>query len=188
MQEMLANAMERLWGLFAFVVAIWVVEVLNLVSGYQLNQWFGLVPRRIGGLDGIVLMPLLHGSVAHAAANTGPLLVLGAVLKLSATRPMLPVNAVIVGLGGALVWVFGGFAVHVGASGLIFGWFAFLVARGVVDRHPVQLAISAGVAVVYGAMIWGVLPGQEGISWEAHLFGAVAGVVAAFLVRGEKRP
>ena len=64
----------------------------------------------------------------------------------------------------------------------------FLVARGVVDRHPVQLAISAGVAVVYGAMIWGVLPGQEGISWEAHLFGAVAGVIAAFLVRGEKRP
>ena len=173
----------RLALLAGFVALLWVVQVVNWVTGYGLNPAFGLIPREVSGLDGVVAMPLLHGGFAHLLSNTAPLAVMGALLAATATRALVAVNAIIVGLGGALVWLFGSAAIHVGASGLVFGWFGFLLARGVVDRSPVTLLSAAVVGVLYGALIWGVLPGRAGVSWEAHLFGALAGVVAAFALR-----
>lgn len=170
--------------LAALLAVIWVVEAVNLVTGNAVNAWLGLRPRSIGGLDGIVFMPLLHGSVAHAAANTPPLAVLGALLVITARSVALMASLLIVLLGGLGVWVFGTSAIHVGASGLIFGWFGFLVARGLVERRFVPLLVAVGVAVIYGAMVWGVLPGQPGVSWESHFFGALAGIVAARALRG----
>jgi membrane associated rhomboid family serine protease len=93
------------------------------------------------------------------------------------------VNAVVIGLGGGLVWLFGSSAIHIGASGLVFGWFGFLVARSFVDRSLITLGATLVVGVLYSSILWGVLPGQPGVSWEAHLFGAIAGAVAAFLIR-----
>jgi len=162
---------------------IWVVEIANLATGYAFNSWFGLRPRSFAGLDGILFMPVLHGSITHAAANTVPVAVLGGLLQVTAGRVALPASAIVVGLGGVGVWLFGASAIHVGASRLIFGWFGFLVARGLVEKRLIPLLATVGVALVYGTMIWGVLPGQPGVSWEAHLFGAVAGVVAAFFLR-----
>lgn len=167
------------------LVAIWLVALLNLVSGYSLNGWFGLQPRAISGLDGVLLMPLLHGSLSHAAANTVPLIVLGAVIATTAERVALTATALIVLLGGFAVWVFGTSAIHVGASGLIFGWFGFLVARGIFERRIVPMLVAGAVVLVYGTMIWGVLLGQPGVSWESHLFGALAGVLAAFVLRND---
>lgn len=167
------------------LVAIWLVALLNLVSGYSLNGWFGLQPRAISGLDGVLLMPLLHGSLSHAAANTVPLIVLGAVIATTAERVALTATALIVLLGGFAVWVFGTSAIHVGASGLIFGWFGFLVARGIFERRIVPMLVAGAVVLVYGTMIWGVLPGQPGVSWESHLFGALSGVLAAFVLRSD---
>jgi len=91
------------------------------------------------------------------------------------------VNAVVIGLGGGLVWLFGSSAIHIGASGLVFGWFGFLVARGLVDRSPITLGAALVVGVLYGSILWGVLPGQPGVSWEAHLFGVIAGAAAAYV-------
>lgn len=176
---------ERFGWLVVLLGVIWAVAAMNLITGYALNGWLGLLPRSISGLDGILFMPVLHGSIAHAAANSVPLAILGGVLAITARREVLGATAIIVGLGGLLVWLFGGTAIHVGASGLIFGWFAFLVARGLVERRPMPLLVAVGVALVYGTMIWGVLPGQPGVSWESHLLGAVAGVVAAFVLRSE---
>ena len=173
----------RLAVLAAFVGGLWTLQAVNWALGYSLNPAFGLIPREVAGLDGIVGMPLLHGSFAHLASNTPPLLVMGALLAATATRALIAVNAVIVGAGGALVWLLGSTAIHVGASGLVFGWFGFLVARGLVDRSPLTLGAALLVGALYGAMIWGVLPGRAGVSWEAHLFGAVAGVAAAVLIR-----
>ncbi len=96
-----------------------------------------------------------------------------------------PPFSVVVGLGGALVWLLGSSAIHIGASGLVFGWFGFLIMRGLVDRSIVTLGAAVLVAVLYGSIIWGALPGQPGVSWEAHLFGAIAGAVAAFLTRAQ---
>ncbi|MBF9033053.1 rhomboid family intramembrane serine protease [Rhodobacterales bacterium HKCCE2091] len=174
---------RRITVLAAFVAVLWIVQVFNWITGYALNPAFGLIPRHVSGLDGVVFMPLLHGSFAHLVANTPPLFVMGGLLVATATRALVAVNAVVIGLGGGLVWLFGGFAIHIGASGLVFGWFGFLVARGLVDRSPVTLLAALLVGFLYGSILWGVLPGRTGVSWEAHLFGAIAGVAAAFLVR-----
>ncbi|PRY94600.1 membrane associated rhomboid family serine protease [Hasllibacter halocynthiae] len=173
----------RLAVLAAFVALLWVVQAVNWLLGYALTPLFGLVPRHLYGLDGIVGMPLLHGSFGHLMSNTPPLLVMGGLLAATATRALAAVNAVIVGLGGALTWLFATPAIHIGASGLVFGWFGFLLARGLIDRSPVTLGAAALVGALYGAMIWGVLPGSVGISWEGHLFGFLAGCAAAWLVR-----
>lgn len=175
--------LRRLILLALFVGGLWVIQAANWSSGDALTMAFGLIPRTLYGLDGVLGMPFLHASFQHLAANTPPLLVMGTLLAATATRALIWVNGVIVVLGGALVWVFGSHAIHVGASGLIFGWFGFLVARGLVDRSPVTLVAAVLVGVVYGSLIYGVLPGQEGVSWEAHLFGAIAGAVAAILIR-----
>jgi len=175
--------LRRFAALVAFVALLWAVQVVNWIMGYGLNPAFGLIPRHLAGLDGVIAMPLLHGSFAHLMANTPPLLVMGGLLVATTTRALLPVNAVVIGLGGGLVWLFGGSAIHIGASGLVFGWFGFLVARGLVDRSPITLGASLVVGVLYSSILWGALPGQPGVSWEAHLFGAIAGAAAAFLVR-----
>ena len=173
----------RLGVLAAFIGALWLIQLINWASGYGLNRAFGLIPRQLMGIDGILGMPLLHGSFAHLASNTPPLLVLGALLAATATRALISVNVIIVLLGGSLVWLFGGSAIHIGASGLVFGWFGFLVARGFVDRSVITLVAAAAVGLIYGSIIWGMFPGQPGVSWESHLFGALAGAVAACVVR-----
>lgn len=98
----------------------------------------------------------------------------------TAPRALLSVNAVVIGLGGALVWLMGSPAIHIGASGLIFGWIGFLVVRGLVDRSLVTLGTTLIVGLLYGSLLWGVLPGQTGVSWESCLFGAIPGGAAAF--------
>ncbi|WP_417522492.1 rhomboid family intramembrane serine protease [Marinovum sp.] len=182
-REHMRAFLRRATALAGFVGLLWALQIVNWITGYGLNPAFGLIPRHVSGLDGVVAMPLLHGSFAHLLANTPPLLVMGGLLVATAARALLAVNAVVIGLGGGLVWLFGSAAIHIGASGLIFGWFGFLVARGLVDRSPVTLAAALLVGFLFGSMLWGVLPGQPGVSWEAHLFGATAGAAAAFLVR-----
>ena len=174
---------RRTAALAAFVALLWAVQVVNWITGYGLNPAFGLIPRHGSGLDGVIAMPLLHGSFSHLMANTPPLLVMGGLLVATTTRALLAVNAVVIGLGGGLVWLFGSSAIHIGASGLVFGWYGFLVARGLVDRSPITLGAALVVGVLYGSLLWGVFPGQPSVSWEAHLFGAIAGAVAASLVR-----
>lgn len=175
--------LKRVATLLAFAIGLWIIQTINWLTGYGLNPAFGLIPRHLSGLDGVVAMPLLHGSFGHLTANTPPLLLLGTLLAATANRALVAINVVVVGLGGVLVWLFGSSAIHIGASGLVFGWFGFLITRGLVDRSLVTLGASVLVGVFYGSIIWGVLPGQPGVSWEAHLFGAIAGAAAAFLIR-----
>ncbi|MGR3502308.1 rhomboid family intramembrane serine protease [Pseudaestuariivita sp.] len=178
-------ALKRFGWVIALVAVIWLVQGVNLVTGYALNPRFGLIPRFAAGLDGVLFMPVLHGSVAHAASNTVPLLILGGLTAATAGKVKAAATAIIVVLGGLGVWLFGASAIHVGASGLVFGWLGFLIARGFVERKPIPLIVSLAVGLVYGTMLWGVLPGQPGISWEAHLFGALAGLVAALFLRSD---
>ncbi|MEL7466526.1 MAG: rhomboid family intramembrane serine protease [Pseudomonadota bacterium] len=173
----------RFGCLAAFIASLWVIHGLNAASGFRLNFTFGLIPREVMGIDGIVGMPFLHGDLPHLISNTAPLILMGGLLAATATRALVAVNAVIVLLGGGLVWLFGSSGIHIGASGLVFGWFGFLIARGLVDRCPVTMSVAVIVVVIYGSLIWGVLPNQPGVSWEAHLFGAIAGAAAAVFVR-----
>ncbi|MEM9048096.1 MAG: rhomboid family intramembrane serine protease [Pseudomonadota bacterium] len=180
---MRSKVMGRMGWVLWLVLAIWAVQGVNLITGYALNPVLGLAPRELAGLPGVAFMPVLHGSIEHAATNTPPVLVLGGLVAVTAARLAGVVNAAVVLGGGALVWVIGRDALHVGASGLIFGWLGFLLARGLFDRRPIPLAVAAGVALVYGAMIWGVLPNRPGVSWESHLAGLFVGISTAFLTR-----
>ena len=170
------------------IAVIWIVQTLNLLLGYSLNDWFGLEPRRLVGLIGVPAMPFLHGSISHAAANTVPLLALGMIGTFAAPGRIWSATVPIVLLCGIAVWLLARSGTVVGASGLIFGWFGFLLALGALERS-LRTLLGAGIVVVlYGGMIWGVLPQMNGrISWEAHLAGAVAGAAVAFIMVRRRR-
>ncbi len=162
----------------AFVALLWVIEIVN-ASGADLTE-DGIRPRQLGGLWGVLWAPLLHANFAHLESNTIPLLVLGFLVLLGGLVRFGAVTATVWLVSGIGVWLLGGAnTVVVGASGLAFGWLAYIIVRGVFTRSLVQLALGLVILVVYGGLLWGVLPGASGVSWQAHLFGAVGGILAA---------
>ena len=177
--------LQHLWRLdwlIALVAAIWIVQLINIILKYRLNGSFGLRPRQTKGLIGIAAMPFLHGNVAHASANTYPLVALGALMGLGDEANLAAASVFIVLAGGTAVWLFARNALHVGASGLIFGWFGYLLARAVVDANFQSFVTATVVAFSYGTLVWGMLPRDGRVSWEAHLFGALAGAAAAYVL------
>ncbi len=133
-------------------------------------------------------MPFLHGSFAHLAANTLPFVTFGWLIMLRETRDFFIVSALTILVSGFGVWLTGApNSVHIGASGLIFGYFGFLLLRGYFERSFTSIAISLIVGFFYGGLIWGVLPSQPGVSWQAHFFGFVGGILAAQLLGRKKR-
>lgn len=171
-----------------FVTLIWVVEILDLLLGGSLDV-YGIIPHSIIGLRGIIFAPFLHGGFAHLAANTIPLVTLGWLIMLRSTRDFFVVTAVTMLISGVGTWLFGApNSLHIGASGLVFGYLGFLLLRGYFERSVVAISLSLFVGLVYGSAIWGVLPLQIGISWQGHLFGFIGGVMAArFLAKRKRR-
>ena len=161
------------------VASLWAVFAVDTVLGGAL-QHYGVVPRTVDGLRGIVLAPFLHGSLSHLTANTASLLVLGWLVMLRDARHFWIV-AVLSMLGGGLVaWLLGaGNSVHIGASGVIFGFLGFLIFAGWYARSFGSILLSVVVSVLWGGLVFGVLPGEAGISWQEHLGGFVGGVLAA---------
>ena len=188
--------------LLIFVAVIWVVYLVNsLLFDGSLNR-YGLSPMALpyrwlsefepslpylaGSLRGILLSPLLHGSFSHLMSNTFPLLLLGGFVAIRGAKTIIGVSLLVIVLGGLLVWIVGRPAIHIGASGLVFGYFGFLVAQGWYERSIVSIVVAVGVLLLYGGIIFGVLPQSGFISWEGHLFGLVAGVLAARMSRRQE--
>lgn len=141
---------------------------------------FGLLPRTTKGLIGIATCPFIHANIFHIISNSIPLLVLLSITAVFFKRDSYLIVIYITFIGGALVWLLGRTSYHVGASGLVYGLAAFLIAFGIYKKKFIPLVISVFVAVTYGmTMLIGVLPLFPGVSWEGHLFGAVAGVITA---------
>jgi membrane associated rhomboid family serine protease len=148
---------------------------------------FGIIPRTTHGLIGVFTAPFLHGGLRHLLSNTIPLITLLIVLNTIYPTKTLAVFLFVTLAGGLLVWIFGRDANHIGASGLIYGLVAFLIVNGILEKKYIPILVSIGIAVVYGGLIWGIFPSVRNyISWEGHLFGAVAGVVIAFLLKNTK--
>ncbi len=175
-------------GIVWLIASLWIVHLVDVVLPIDFNS-FGLVPRTLYGLIGIPLMPFLHGSWGHLLGNTIPLCILLFIL-LSSRRDYLEVILSIVLFGGLLLWCFGRNADHVGASGLVYGLVAFLIASGFVERKPVAIFIAMLVGFLYGTTLWsGVLPtAGRSVSWEGHLFGAIAGVGTVFAMAKKTEP
>ena len=175
---------RRAAPLIGLIAALWIAHAVDRALGGALTGMFGLVPRRVDGLDGVIAMPLLHADWAHLAANTPPLLILGGLLLASAPRRFWRVTALVVILSGVLVWLLARPAAHIGASGLIFAWFGYLVMRGLVDRRWRSIAVAGVALALYGApLLIGLSPMQSAVSWEGHLAGLVAGAAVAQLPR-----
>ncbi|MEL5992172.1 rhomboid family intramembrane serine protease [Microbacterium phosphatis] len=170
-----------------YVIALWVIEGVDTVMGGELDGG-GILPWRLDGAWGILWAPLLHAGWPHLIANTVPALVLGFLALAVDYRKGLAATAIIWIGTGAVVWLTGGIGTnHLGASGVVFGWLTYVILRGVFNRRILQILIGVAVAVVYGAILWGVLPGQTGVSWQSHLAGAVLGALAAIWLREKRR-
>ena len=177
----------------AFVVLLWLVKIVEILLvglfGPQARfVRFGILPLHPEGLRGILTGPLIHGDFMHLFSNSVPLIVLGAGI-LYLYRPFaLRVIILVYLLGGLGVWLFARPVYHIGASGLIYGFIAFIFWSGVFRREPRAIALALIVTFLYGGLVWGVLPIREGVSWEGHLSGAVVGAVLAYLYRKKDLP
>ena len=158
---------------------LWAVLTINSVLGGSLLA-YGVRPRSVEGLRGIIFAPFLHANVAHLVANTVPLLVLGWLVLLRDARHFIPVTLIAMLGGGLAAWLLGApNSVHIGASGVVFGYFGFLVLAGWFARSMGSIVLSVVVTAIWGGAVLDVLPGQPGISWEAHLGGFIGGAMAA---------
>jgi len=165
-----------------FVALLWLIQLSNWVLGLGPAD-LGVRPRELSGLLGVIFAPLLHGGPEHLLANTPPLIVAGATLLYlypRSTPSVLP--AVYLGPGIA-VWVLGRSAMHLGASGLVYGLVSYILVAGLLRRDRRAIAAALLVCFLYGAMVWGILPIQSGVSWESHLAAAVIGALMAIKLR-----
>jgi membrane associated rhomboid family serine protease len=183
--------------IISFVVLLYVIELFDSLSGHHLDN-NGIRPLETDGLLGIVFAPLLHSNWQHLIANTGPALILGFLMTLAGLSRFIFASAIIWILGGFGTWLIGNAGAptyqgihvetnHIGASGLIFGWLTFLLVFGFFTRNVWEIVVGVIVLFVYGSVLLGVLPGTFGVSWQGHLCGAIAGVVAAYLLSGPER-
>lgn len=173
--------MRRLLPVVILIGIMWLLEVIDVILPGDLDQ-YGIESRETDGLTGVVAAPLLHADFAHLMANTVPFAILGGLVALRYDRFWEITGVIAVG-SGLGVWLLGpSNVVTVGASGVVFGYLTFLLTAGVRTRHWLDVVIGLGVLFVYGGVLVGALPFgvDAGVSWQAHLMGAVAGVLAAF--------
>jgi membrane associated rhomboid family serine protease len=172
--------------LFGSVAAMWAAFIVTALTGGAL-LWLGVVPRTTLGLRGILFAPLLHGSFAHLIANTIPFLILGWLVMLRDHRHFTMVTLVSMICSGGMAWLLGApGSVHVGASGVIFGYLGFLMLSGWYARSAGSIVLSIVVTVLWGGLAFGVMPGQAGISWQAHMGGFIGGVLTARSYRARR--
>ncbi len=182
LQELRSYLRPHILILGTFVAAIWSLEGLDWISGGRLDQ-FGIIPRQLIGLRGIVAAPLLHGDFAHVAANTVPFIVLGWFVLMRGTRTFATVVLAVLFIGGLGTWLIApANSIHIGASGLIFGFFGYLLFRGYFERSWQSIAWSVVVLILYGGMLLSLLPTAPAVSWQMHLFGFLGGGFAAYML------
>jgi membrane associated rhomboid family serine protease len=172
---------DRVRGLLfvgAMVAVMWVVEVFDAAGAHLDDN--GIHPRDPGTLPDIAFAPFLHAGWGHLIGNTIPFVVLGCAIALSGLARVAMVTVIVAVIGGVGTWLIGpAHTNHIGASGLVFGFAAYLIARGLFSRRPLHLVAGVGVIAVYGATLAFSLEPHAGISWQGHLFGAIGGIVAA---------
>ncbi len=175
----LSRFMFQSFGLIIACLALmWTIEIVDSVVLGDRLQRNGVGPRRIGGLDGVLWHPWLHSTFGHVFSNTVPFAAMGYLVSLRGRRYWIAVTVGSWLIGGALTWLFAGGLNHIGASGVVFGYFGALLGGAVFDRRPAVLAPALITLLLYSSLLAGIVP-QDDISWEGHLFGLIAGLVMA---------
>jgi len=169
------------------VVAMWVIEILDSVVLDNWAQRHGIHPREINGIDGIAWAPFLHSDMGHLVSNTGPLLALGGLVSVRGFRYWGGVTLASAVIGGGLTWWLGGSGNHIGASGVVYGYFGALIAAAIKERRPRAMAAAFVPIFIYNTMLVGLVP-QPFISWEGHLFGMIGGAIAALVMAEPRKP
>ncbi len=159
---------------------LWLFNIVNWISGSHLNH-LGIVPRRLSGLMGVLFCPLLHQNFNHLFFNSIPLFVLGLMLLASGTEVFFWATGSITLLGGLLVWLLGRRANHIGASGLISGYFGFIIVMAYFNPSAVTLILAGIVLYYFGGIFLGIFPQEAKVSWESHLYGFLSGLLSAWL-------
>lgn len=173
----------RISELTIFIGFLWLIELYNSGTSHALSQW-GVVPRTETGLRGIPVWTFLHASSAHMATNTVPLAILSWFVLLRGFKDFLLLTIGVTIIAGLFLWLMGRPAIHVGSSGLIFGYFGFLVAMGWYEHSFKSWLFAIITIVIYGGIVWGIIPQSGNVSWEGHLFGLIAGLIMArYLVK-----
>jgi membrane associated rhomboid family serine protease len=173
--------MKRLYPVAAFVGLCWLVFLVNNLLLHGHFSHLGIIPRTTSGLSGVLLAPLLHASYRHLLANTAPLLVLGGVIAWRSPVNYLLITVAGTIISGTLVWLLARPGCHLGASGLVFCYFGYLMGQAWFERTAVNILVALVCAVIYGGLIWGLSPFQWGVSWEAHAAGLLAGILLAWV-------
>jgi membrane associated rhomboid family serine protease len=170
---------DGLRALGVLVAIMWAVELVNALDSYRLDR-DGIVPRNVSRLDGVLFAPFLHASFSHLLGNTVPFVILGCAIALAGARRLLLVSLIVALVSGLGTWLTSpGGTVTVGASGVVFGYAAYLISRGLFDRRIGEIALGVLVGLLFGGALLSDLIPHSGISWEAHLFGGIGGVIAA---------
>jgi membrane associated rhomboid family serine protease len=165
--------------LLGIVLLMWALEVVDAALDNRLDR-YGIEPRELDGLDGVIAAPFLHVGFGHLIANTVPFVAMGLVIALEGPLRLLGVTAITAVISGLGTWLIApADTIHLGASGVVFGYATYLIARGLFNRRPMEIAIGVVVTVLWGGALLAGLEPQQGISWQGHLFGAIGGVVAA---------
>lgn len=170
-----------------FVGILWLVKLVELGFGVSFAE-FGVRPRTLIGLRGVVLSPFLHGDLSHLFSNSFPIVVLGFILLQSYRSIVWPLLFWLTIMSGFWTWVIGRPSHHIGASGVIYGMAFFVFFSGILRKDTRSMALAMLVTFFYGGLVWGLLPIQVGVSWEGHIAGAVAGVICAIYYREEEKP
>ena len=166
------------------LLAMWVLELADLLFFGGALDAYGIRPRSADGIDGIFLSPFLHGGLAHLANNSVPFVVLGLLVFLNGLRNFVVTTLLSLFVGGLGVWLVGApNTVHIGASGVVFGYLGYLLLRGYFSRSAGAILLSLLLVILYGGALGGLLPLQTGVSWTAHLFGFLGGTLSAYLLR-----
>ena len=182
----LASPLGRAAALMVgFLVLLWAVELVNVATSRDLTQAGGIRARDFGSLVDILTSPFVHGNVEHLMGNALPLFSLGMIAAMPGPKRFLMMTLVVIVVGGLGVWLTSpADTVTIGASGVVFGYFGYLLLRGLVDRRPVDVLISIGIGLAYGSYMWSAVGfGAAGVSWQGHVSGLVGGLVAALVVR-----
>lgn len=177
------NAGRAILIVVGMAALMWVIQIINAVLFGQRLAQFGILPRVGDGLRGVLFAPLLHASYEHLISNTIPFLALGGLIAIRSLKDFAIITVITWVFSGLGVWLFGaGNSYHIGASGVIFGYFGFLVARGIFERQLVSILSAIVVAVLYGGIIVGLNPFAAHVSWVGHLYGLASGAAAAFFM------